>query len=789
MQEEQSSYLNRPAMNKPATPNLREVLDCSSALELTMDDIATNIPATSWMHCLLERDGEGQQTTDRTTDAKDGAYPRLFIDFESLQEHATASTQVGSDHSFECRTETWLSSLMRLWQTDAPGFTLDAGGGIALDLDRSNISALIMAFAVEWFVSPSNLCIVMRQGRVYYHTNEAGMKQAFVFTSRGSAYDNLARMRESIPSLVVAPVDPSLALEGTLGAGVDRLIVDPGLPDERCFNTADLKTIRELRLGQHHEDQVVATAESFKSSEVDERDDERLLEIATETTATTATTPDNESASDISELIDGGESAEHELVFDGLEAELDPSMNDFLGALVPTEAEIEASEAPSARTKEPEATSFHARYSQDEAHEKLLQIKTLADSEPENTWRATELYATELDFWVPFIESAPTQKDWPHVVNVADGAGQNTARTSIYTSEAEASQSLARGNETCELIPFVGVEAFRWIWSSPQNAVEILIDPHAGDGGVKLHRNSIPSMLFPTILGIKDLSQVREVETEHLGAIQGVHGLKAEVIRAMALNWSQLLGPPMTASQTQVNYDGGSYLPVFTDDAKYQAYVRASGAKLQRPIQPQSEPPFMNWLRLAGRCDGVVLNPTADGANDGKTLTLNASELFHLHLWAQNMSQPDGAQVVLGLANLQKGDYAADQSICGQIAADWPLYIGAVSPAGAAAGLVKVPGTDDLALFSGERELMEFKRTFRTEDASIDEIQAHHMLPRWRSSFFNLANQQYSGVCINPGSGATPKGVRLDGKGLDGAIGRLDQRLRPNLPSFRPASE
>ena len=290
--------------------------------------------------------------------------------------------------------------------------------------------------------------------------------------------------------------------------------------------------------------------------------------------------------------------------------------------------------------------------------------------------------------------------------------------------------------------------------------------------------------VVPSILDVKELALVPELPFDKLADLPWTHGLKPEVIRAFVMNWRALLGPPLTGAQSTVEYRGKHYLPVFSTEDHYRDYVRFSGNQIARPLRPITNPPFMNWAASLRPLRRTGLRPADLGERERQCVTLDAVELFHLQLWARTMQQPEGSVMVDALARLQRGDYSAEQGICGRIAADWPLYYAAVLRKGDEVSLAKVPETDELALFTGERELAEFKRSFRVKNPALDDLESHQMIPRWRANFFRLANQNYSGVCLNPGSSSEPNGVQLDGKGLDGAIERLEMRLRPRIPGF-----
>lgn len=744
-------------------PNLRELLTSSSAEDLTMEELALNTEAMGWMFFQVAKEKDDDSTFLMGSGEGVDSYPRMFIDADALHESTTLDVDVETESAYQFRSEQWLSALMRLWAEGAPGVVLDAGDQVAVELDRNDIRGLITAFAAEWFVEPSELAVVMNDGRVHYSVGSAGQKLAYAFSFRTSSDDELAHLQTEGSTLVGAPVDAGLLLEGTLSAGVDRLIVDSGLPNQHGFSRANLETLRDIRL-ESDSGICPVTADSFLSE-----NEEKIAPV----TQAEAPTPTDESAPE--PLFESKESLSL--------LEVDEETADFLDALVPTDEEIEASSVPSSVKELTIDEGFEPRRNEHEAHARLLQIKALVDAEPEQAWRATESFAMDFDMWVPFART-DSEKLWPSTEISKNEAGEPRPCVCIYTSEEEGRRSLARKSQPFELMPLASLEAFRWIWSSPECPEEIMIDPFGEGGGVQLHRNSLVSMLFPSILDVKELALVPELPFDKLADLPWTHGLKPEVIRAFVMNWRTLLGPPLTGAQSTVEYRGKHYLPVFSTEDHYRDYVRFSGNQIARPLRPITNPPFMNWLRLSGRCEGLVLDPPTSENENANALTLDAVELFHLQLWARTMQQPEGSLMVDALARLQRGDYSAEQGICGRIAADWPLYYAAVLRKGDEVSLAKVPETDELALFTGERELAEFKRTFRTKNPALDDLESHQMLPRWRANFFRLANQNYSGVCLNPGSSSEPHGVQLDGKGLDGAIERLEMRLRPRIPGF-----
>ena len=684
-----------------------------------------------WMHFLLlpgaDSEVDGADGSRRFVEAQgdDGVgRPRVFVEPDVMREFAESNDDVRRLHYYECRSERWLAGLMRLLREGADGVVLHIDGENEVELSRENLGALVAAFAVEWFVDDPEMCVVMQGEKVYYYASQSDHRCAFVFDSRDVAGDHLERMRERVPGVRMGAVDRSILLEGLLQADVSKLFVNPGLDDQRAYDRPALELIQDLRKGvdPQRKPRTVAKPQRTESTQ------------------------------------DGAKRQQ------------------TVESPAPKSGAVDSSTTESAMTPRVSAQSVPGPARTDaDSRARLLEIKALADAGTRQSWLVSELLAHDIDLWVPVVAS--TQGPWP-LVERRSVDGREVGTALLYSNEPMARMALRHyGREDVKLRRVPGIEAFRWVWSGSDALDEVLVDHPAPDGYLAVPSRSIPSMLFPSLLGVRELDHVPIAPWDRLAALPHSHGLKPEVVRAFVDNWTELSGPPRDGSQPPIEHDGGLYLPVFTHTDRFYEYRRQADGRAPIPQVAGADPPFLRWLRLASRCDGVVVDPASE-----VPMTLKPSDLFYLHLWSESRRPPEGRQVSAALAILQRGDYPLDMRAAGRIAADWPMYVGA-RYAGTEA-LVCAPGTDDLALFTSEGELQDFARLQRRAGGSAQDLEAVPLVPRWRDNFFQIANERHSGIRIDPGSRNTTSGVHLDGKGLDGAIARLDERLRPRVPGF-----
>lgn len=410
-----------------------------------------------------------------------------------------------------------------------------------------------------------------------------------------------------------------------------------------------------------------------------------------------------------------------------------------------------------------------------EAVARVAELRALLAGRGRGSWVVLDLLADDLDLWVPVVRGSDGER-WPASVRRREASGGERSVAPMYSSERAARAALARaGKPDAPLAPLAGVEAFRWVWSSPADVAEVCIDPDDPAGPLTVSQKDVLHMLFPAILPVRDLEQVPDVPLERLHGLPRVHGLRPEVLRVLARGWQRLLAPPLDGSQAPVSLGDRTYLPLFSSAERFHHFARHSWGRIPTPQVAGRTPPFLRLMRLASRCDGAVIDPGFDHA-----LTLEQTELFFLHLWAEKGRQPDGAAVAKTLASLQAGDYTLDQLTAGRVAAEWPLFL-AARVEGPSRELVAVPRTGELALFSSERALADFERIHRASGVFGGRLQPVHLLPRFGASYFHTACERYSGARIDSGSIANGEGAVLDGKGLDGALERLHRRLRPRV--------
>ncbi len=412
-----------------------------------------------------------------------------------------------------------------------------------------------------------------------------------------------------------------------------------------------------------------------------------------------------------------------------------------------------------------------ARSTDADAGEHVRRVRSMIASP--TPWAGIARLLDDFPMWIPVDNQA---REWPELERVRDASGGEIVRASIYSSEARALTAFAvRGLREPELTSLPAGQALRWIWASPCEAGQVQVDPDGPEGPLLLTERDVLAAFFPSVLPLPDLDQVPELPVERFCELPRLHGLAPEVMRTLAS--SPLFGFPLdgalvTVPLTDTNEREGAYLPVFTSTERHLAYARTCPGRREAPVAFDASP-FLSFLRAAMRCDGVVVDPESPHA-----LVLDHWELFFLHLWTTERRTPDGGLVSKTLGELLC-EAPIDQRTAGRIVAEWPFFLAARFVDEPHSGLVAVPNTDDLALFTSERALADFTRVHQRNGSLTRELQPVHLLPRLRRSVFDVAHERFSGVCIDAETTSEGRGIRLDGKGLDGALERLEEKLAP----------
>ncbi len=678
----------------PSKGSVREVLARASGGRPPPNVLAASLASAGWMHCVAP----GSEDEPR----------RVFVDHDALHEHAIGHASL-AQRGYTSVARPWAGGLAELLADGCAGIVLDAGRGIELALDRRDLVAVVAALALERFVRERELVVLLVGNKVHFHVDASGEPCGLAFSSLDLARRWSSEARATLPDLRSRQAPAELVFKSLCEAGVQRLVIDPGLPSQAVFERDVLEVLG-------------------------------AVDFAAERSVATATP---EKAQPIVQPV---------------------------GRLV--RAQRDNSKATVARAHAPlPPPGRHGAL----ARERMREIRELAARNTASPWIVAECLANDVDLWVPIGARASDGMHWPALVRTRDDASGDRQRAEFYSSEESARRAHAG------VAALSGIEAFRWNWSSPHDVSEVVLDPDEGGGWSLTDREVLP-LLFPAITPIRDLELVPNEPVERLSKLPWLHGLKPEVVRFFSKTWSTLYGPPLDGSQPPIPFATGMYLPVFSHAERFYEFTRRGAHRAPTPQVAGSKPPFLRWLRLTARCSGIVVDPASSHA-----FAIETTELFYLHLWASLGRAPDGLGVAQALALLQGGDYSVDQRTAGRVAADWPLYL-AARTMGANEGrseLLTVPGTGDLALFTSERGLDDFARLHRKSGVQREALECVHLLPRWRTSFFHIAQERFLGVRIDVGSAGGGDGVHLDGKGLDGALERLEERLRPRVAELR----
>jgi hypothetical protein len=119
------------------------------------------------------------------------------------------------------------------------------------------------------------------------------------------------------------------------------------------------------------------------------------------------------------------------------------------------------------------------------------------------------------------------------------------------------------------------------------------------------------------------------------------------------------------------------------------------------------------------------------------------------------------------------------QELAGRVAADLPCYW--VARRGAE--LLRFPGLQGCCLFTSETDTRLFLAKARTLEVDVD-FEPAPIVSRWQQNAFLTVAQESDDVWICPEDPLFGGGLHLTKEGLQSALKRLDENLKPRVPGF-----
>jgi hypothetical protein len=208
-------------------------------LERTPDGIPSGYGAVKW--------GDAPEPAPMGAAGPDGRLvPWVFTSEGAARAFALEKGLASADGETFTSTTAWpqgvYQALMRGWG----GLVLDEGSDHALPLGRPTLARLLALLTLEGFASAPALQALMADGTVHVQTvGDRRTRLAFAFDGAASAEAGLPRVARGA-ALVCRPVPTLPLLKELLAAGVEHLIVNPSLGDERPYDADELAAMVRL---------------------------------------------------------------------------------------------------------------------------------------------------------------------------------------------------------------------------------------------------------------------------------------------------------------------------------------------------------------------------------------------------------------------------------------------------------------------------------------------------------------------------------------------------------------
>ncbi len=678
-------------------------------------------------------------------DQPDGGFLlSLFFDDDHARELAVTQGLIEPDGNAPFMSKGMDGWLWDVMGEQHAGVILDQGTDHELELPTHSCARVYALLNMESFAQLPELFLLCSRGEALITRDADGQNQlATVYSD--ARFAEWVEEHSTLPEPTTPAVPTPEILGSLLDAGVTALLVDQGLPFERAYVRQDM-----LRMVQMLGGEVADTAQP---------------------SAAVPTPGDPHAAT---------------------------------GTMTTAGPEPEATGAAAYATRFPSLPPIRPPSRPGEETHRLfrdMQEKLQAKAVP--LWDYTDHLAYGIDLYVPVHHERVDGLRWPSVFSHPED--DKKVITHSFYAEKIAKQLTDDGAAGDEYFHLAGVEVLRWAWAAPKGIDEVAINLYPGTTGwVTVPTFWVLSAVYPHFHDIDNLDDVEAVALAKLGRGVGARGSQPQVTRALLRGWNRLVMVKGNGrTPPKVAHSGGLYLPVFSSADSYFAFDNAECGTLTAAPRTD-EPPFAGWLRDCAELDGVVLDPGGE-----RPLTLDHTDLVVLSAWVQQSERrPSGTEILREAARQHE---SLNPTLTGRIVADWPRYFVCVQRlADGAAAVMTLPDRDCCAVFSDQARADFYLQAYRQAGVIDDTWKATPMLAHWqRSIFHELARNYEEGGWIDPMPAAggmgimaaavngesdyeyDPRmvmdaypGIHVEGEMLESALRRIDEKLKPRVPSF-----
>ncbi len=388
-------------------------------------------------------------------------------------------------------------------------------------------------------------------------------------------------------------------------------------------------------------------------------------------------------------------------------------------------------------------------------------------------WQFMEAFAFETVVHVPVYGEAIDGLAWPQCPT--DPQSPPRKMCAVFTRASEIRRALAGVHPKFRrFTSLMGIEALRWTWSAPADVASMAVD-YAQPGALQFPLAWARRVLFPAAAEFDDLAKVPPVPWAQLGKLPGVHALRPQVLRTLALGWKPLLS---VKDRVSVPIGEGQYVPLFSSQESFFAYLSSSGVPRVAVDPAGAEPPFHRWLRGLGAADGMVLDPAGSAP-----LLISRSDLAVIACWAMRSATPPTPEAILADAARLRADGALAATDVGRLAADVPSYWFGVRGDATQGFSVVTHNDTSYCLFSSEARARAY--IAQAPNLAAGGFQPREAVTRWGGdTVFDHALRSFPSAVIDPVRAGSSTGLVLDRAGLAAALARIDEHLQPRLQGF-----
>jgi len=698
---------------------------------------------TEDLNAALEEKGQGNVTVKDAEVPKfiglttpEGAFvPRAFTDDTLAREYAVTSGLIEPDGSLFFVKKDWVSGLHEFLAKGWDGVIIDSDSDHQVNLPRKPLARLLAVMTLEELAYIPYLHVVTHENKVHTQRSEGESLLAFAFDNDEAARCGVQGIQAGNGGAATQKTPTPELLQILLGIGVDTLIVNPGLGDERPYSRGEIRRMKEMH-GNGNPLVEPAPADPAPAG------------AATQAAAVPAVDPS----------LDPGRAAADRAV---------SGSPQLPGPMVRA-----ASRPTRPLVPPPDITD-------EESRNRFIHWHERATSQAVEPWQMTEALSYELRVYTPIHFRNVEGLYWPQFFKHPTNEGETASY--LYTNEAALREALKTSPpESRRFHLLSGIEALRWVWAAPGDIGHVAFDWPKPRAWFSCPTFWALNPIFPGHMEIKDLDKVPGANLAKVGGLPGARGLKPQVVKALLGGWRQLLTMRREGerSPSLIEHQGGRYLAAFSGQEQFLACTSTLQGFQGAPVDAGREAPFAAWLEAATECAGVVLDPAGP-----HPLALDHFDLMALGLWCRKgYAQPSEHDLVS-----EAGRLCAEKKIpprlAGRMAAEIPRYWMGVQKKDDSVLILVIPGTDTCALFSNPDSARSYLDFYRNLGIGSDEMKPVPVLSRWDRSALHTAAESFEAVWIDPapmGGG----GLYLEREALEAALEHLDRKLKPRVPGF-----